>query len=98
MTTALTFRDFAAAIMSGDRTRASSVLSTLLALPDPEAATATAHFADQMKDPAFMPKAMSLRTAVQSGTDAELSALLTACFGLTDPTPSIAALRSRYPT
>lgn len=97
MTTDLTFRDFAGAIMSGDRTKATSVLSTLLSLPEADAATATAHFADRMKDPAFMPKAMSLRTAVQSGTDAELSGLLTECFDLADPTASVAALRARYP-
>jgi hypothetical protein len=93
----LTFRDFAGAIMSGDRTKAASVLATLLALPAPAAEAATAHFAGRMTDPAFMPKAMSLRTAVQSGSDAELATLLGDCFGLDDPATAIGALRARYP-
>lgn len=36
----------------------------------------------KMKDPAFMPKAMGLRTAVTSGTDAEIAELLGECFAL----------------
>ena len=95
----LTFRDFAGALMSGDRARAASVLATLLALPPDDAAAATAHFADRMKDPAFMPKAMGLRTAVTTGSDDDIGAFLADCFGLDDAQrpAALAALRSRYP-
>jgi hypothetical protein len=52
-----------------------------------------------MADPAFMPKAMGLRTAVTSGSDAEIAALLGDCFGLDGPARDAAAgaLRARYP-
>jgi len=47
-----------------------------------------------------MMKAMGLRTAVTSGTDAEIGALLRECFALAPPdeTASVAKLRERYPT
>ena len=89
----VTFRDFAGAVMTGNDPAAARVLEQLLALAPQAAEAATAHFRAHMADPAFMPKAMGLRTAVASGTDAEIAALLADCFGLADPTASIAALR-----
>ena len=83
--------------MGGDRAKASGVLETLLGLSPDAATAATGVFVENMKNPAFMPKAMGLRTAVTSGTDEEVSALLTECFGLADPAPAVAALRARYP-
>jgi hypothetical protein len=95
----VTFRDFAGAIMRGDTAAASTVLETLLELPPDHAAAATEHFRGRMADPAFLPKAMSLRTAVTSGSDDEIGALLEDCFGLTGPerTDAISAVRRRYP-
>ena len=95
----VTFRDFAGAVMTGDRGKASAVLETLLGVSADDAAAATAVFVEKMTDPAFMPKAMGLRTAVTSGTDDEVSALLTDCFGLDEParTSAVATLRTRYP-
>src|SRR3712207_1814660 len=95
----LTFRDFAGAVMQGDAARAASVLQDLLGLSQPHAISATEHFKGRMTDPAFMPKAMSLRTAVQSGSDEEIAALLGDCFGLDGPAraSAVAALRTRYP-
>lgn len=92
----LTFRDFAGAIMQGDAAAAATVLETLLALSPDQARAAAEHFRSQMADPAFMPKAMGLRHAVTSGTDAEIAALLTDCFGLAEParTSAVAALRT----
>ena len=94
----LTFRDFAGAIMQGDTMRASTVLQELLALTPAQAGASTSHFAARSKDPAFMMKAMGLRTAVTSGTDAEIGALLTDCFGLDGDarTSAVAAIRARY--
>ncbi|MBA3540328.1 MAG: hypothetical protein H0T79_12000 [Deltaproteobacteria bacterium] len=98
----LTFRDFAGAIMRGDAATAASVLATLLALEPDAAAAATEHFRARMtgNDPAFMQKAMGLRTAVTSGSDAEIAALLEDCFGLDAAARpgALAALRQRYPT
>lgn len=79
-----TFRDFAGAVMSGDATAAATVLESLLGLPAPAAAAATAHFRAAMATggPEFMGKAMGLRTAVTSGTDDDIARLLGDCFGL----------------
>jgi hypothetical protein len=46
-----------------------------------------------------MPKAMSLRTAVTTGSDAQIGELLGDCFGLdaTARDPAVAAIRRRYP-
>jgi hypothetical protein len=95
----VTFRDFAAAVMQNNDAAAASTLATLLALSPDAAGAATAHFRARMADPAFMPKAMGLRTAVTSGTDAEIGALLGDCFGLDEAarTQAIEALRRRYP-
>jgi hypothetical protein len=83
----VTFRDFAAAIMKGDVEAAGVVLHSLLELPAPSALAAAQHFQRQAaaQGPAFMGKAMGLRTAVTSGSEAEIGALLTDCFGLAGP-------------
>ena len=95
----VTFRDFAGAVMRGDSAAASAVLEALLGLAPEPAAAATAHFRSRMTDPAFMPKAMGLRTAVTSGSDAEIAALLEDCFGLDAEAggTALATLRTRYP-
>ena len=94
-----TFRDFAGAIMRGDAPAAATVLEVLLALDAAGARAATEHFRARMADPAFMPKAMGLRTAVTTGSDAEIGALLGDCFGLDGAARAgaLAALRTRYP-
>jgi len=91
----VTFRDFAGAVMTNNDVAAARVLEQLLALSPDAASAATAHFRTRMPDPAFMPKAMGLRTAVATGTDVEIAALLADCFGIADATASIAALRPR---
>ncbi len=95
----VTFRDFAGAVMQGNEQAAAVVLETLLGLSSEDAQHATAHFRSRMADPAFMPKAMGLRTAVTSGTDAQIGDLLGDCFGLDGDrrTNAVAALRRRYP-
>jgi hypothetical protein len=95
----LTFRDFAGALMGGDRAKAASVLEQLLGLTPDTATAASSYFESRMKDPAFMPKAMGLRTAVTTGTDAEISVLIEQCFGLHGPVlaGAVGALRARYP-
>lgn len=83
----LTFRDFAGAIMQGNVPAAATVLETLLGL-DPAGATRAAQFFQtqaQAAGPAFMGKAMGLRTAVASGSEPDTAALLRDCFGLEDP-------------
>ena len=96
----LTFRDFAGAVMGGDSKRAAEVLEQLLALDGTAAAAAVSHFQKSMtEDPAFMSKAMGLRTAVTSGNDGETGALLGDCFGLSGAVKdgAVAALRKQYP-
>jgi hypothetical protein len=82
----VTFRDFAGAIMKGDVEAAGAVLQQLLGLGAAESHAAAQHFAAQAASlgPAFMGKAMGLRTAVSSGSEAEIGALLHDCFGLVD--------------
>lgn len=95
----VTFRDFAAAIMKGDVAAAGEVLQPLLGLGATEARAAADHFVAQSRaaGPAFMAKAMGLRAAVASGSEAEIGALLRDCFGLGDAslTTAIAALTRR---
>lgn len=97
----ITFRDFAAAIMQKDPARAAEILQELLRVDAASAAAATSHFAQQMtaQGQGFMMKAMGLRTALSSGTDAEIGALLRECFGLGSEATAaaVAALRQRYP-
>jgi hypothetical protein len=95
----VTFRDFAAAIMKGDVVAAGAVLQPLLGLPPDQAQQAAQHFHAQStaQGPAFLGKAMGLRTATASGSDADIGALLRDCFGL-DAAPlaaAIATLRQR---
>ena len=96
------FRDFAGAVMSGNAPAAATVLEELLDLDTAQATAAATHFLARMKDggPGFMGKAMGLRTAVEGGSDADISALLTDCFGLDASTtgPAVVALRERYPS
>lgn len=94
-----TFRDFAGAIMGGDAGKAASVLEVLLGVDASAAAAATAHFQNEMAgNPQFMMRAMGLRTAVTSGSEADVVALLGDCFGLSAEAASTAAaaLRARY--
>lgn len=95
----VTFRDFAGAVMQGNTPAAAGVLEQLLALSPERAIVATEHFRGRMTDPAFLPRAMSLRTAVTTGTDDEIRALLTDCFGIAgdDHPAALAELRRRYP-
>lgn len=95
-----TFKDFAMAAMQGNVAGAASTLEILLALTAPQAQAATEHFRSRLGDPTFVPKAMGLRTAVTSGTDAEISDLLGECFGLDGElrTSATAAVRARYPS
>lgn len=95
----VTFRDFAGAVMQGNTPAAASVLEQLLALAPERARVATEHFRARMAEPAFLPRAMSLRTAVTNGTDDEIRALLTDCFQIdaADQPAALAELRRRYP-
>ncbi len=96
----VTFRDFAAAIMKGDVEGAGAVLQQLLGLPAAQAHAAAQHFQAQSiaQGPAFMGKAMGLRTAVSSGSEAEIGALLHDCFGLTEePLATAVATLTRKP-
>ena len=98
----LTFRDFAAAAMSGKADEAARVLGVLLALEPSTAATAAAHFQERSASggPEFMMKAMGLRQAVTDPDEAPARELLAACFGLDGATldGAVAALRARYRT
>lgn len=80
----VTFRDFAAAIMKAEVDAAGAVLQLLLGLGVDEARAAAQHFHAEAGalGPAFMGKAMGLRTAVAGGSEAEIGALLRECFGL----------------
>ena len=98
--TQLTFRDFAGAVMEGNTARAAEVLGQLLGLDGSAALAAAEHFQKSMAaDPAFMGKAMGLRTAVTGGTDQDIATLLGDCFDLKGgAVPSaVAALRKQYP-
>ncbi len=93
-----TFRDFASQIFAGDLAAASSTLEVLLALPPERARAAADVFREKASDPAFLPRAMSLRTAVEGADDSAVAALLGDCFGLDDDAAAAAtrALRARY--
>ena len=96
----LTFRDFAAAVMGGKPEEAARVLGVLLALDEPAATAATAHFQDGARSGGqpFMMKAMGLRQAVTAPDEAPARELVAACFGLEGATldAAVAALRARY--
>jgi len=95
----VTFRDFAAAIMKGDVAAAGAVLQPLLGLAADDAGAAAQYFQAQSAagGPAFMGKAMGLRTALASGSDAEIEALLRDCFGLADAPLARAVATLRHP-
>ncbi len=86
-------------VMQNQLPAAHGMLEELLGLPAEQAATATAFFKQQVADPAFMPKAMGLRTAVESGTDDQIGQILVECFGLdaAQREPAVAAVRKTYP-
>ena len=94
----VTFRDFAAAIMKGDVDVAGAVLQQLLGLDGDQARSAAQYFHQRStaEGPAFMGKAMGLRTALAGGSDAEIAALLVDCFGLADA-PLATALATLKP-
>jgi hypothetical protein len=96
----VTFRDFAGAIMGNDTARAAEVLGHLLGLDAEASLAAATHFQRSMAaDPTFMGKAMGLRNAVTSGSDEEIAALLSGCFGLAGAAVprAVATLRNKYP-
>src|ERR1044071_7733457 len=95
----VTFRDFAAAMMKGDGEAAGAVLQPLLGLPPDDARAAAQYFQSQAASagPAFMAKAMGLRTAVAGGSEAEIAALLRDCFGLADAPLATAVATLRHP-
>ena len=95
----ITFRDFAGAVMSNDQPGAGRVLEVLLGLSSEGGLAAAQHFLAQTQaNPSFMMKAMGLRTAVESGDDGQMSALLGECFGLSGEPLSgaVASLKKRY--
>lgn len=95
----VTFRDFAGAIMKGDVDGAGAVLQQLLGLDADGGRAAARHFQAQMtaSGPAFMGKAMGLRTAVTGGSPDEIGALLRDCFGLADAPLATAVATLRPP-
>ena len=79
----VTFRDFAGAIMATEHERAAQVLSALLGLDAPTAATATSAFVAKMAaDPQFVIKAMGLRAVVEQKDHDGATGLLRECFDL----------------
>ena len=96
----VTFREFAGALMQGNRAGAASMLEQLLGLPPAEAVKATDFFGERTKDPVFLTKAMGLRNAVQTGTDDDIANVLAECFGLDEQQRqhAVATVRNRYPT
>ncbi len=93
-----TFRDFASEIFAGNLDAASATLAGLLALDPARARAAAQHFQGKTADPSFLPRAMSLRTAIEGPDDAAIEALLIDCFALDtgEARASTAALRARY--
>ena len=94
----VTFRDFASQTFAGDVEGATQSLVVLLALSHARARAAAERFKEKTADPTFLPRAMSLRTAVEGTDEAAIAALLVECFGLADgeAASSTAALRARY--
>jgi hypothetical protein len=68
------------AVMQNQLPAAVTQVETLLGLPPDHAAAATRFFQHQVSDPAWMPKAMALRTAVESSTDDQIGDIRVACF------------------
>jgi hypothetical protein len=95
----VTFREYAMAVMQNQLPTAVAQLQTLLGLSEDHATAATTFFKQRVGDPTFMPKAMSLRQAVTSGSDAEIGDILVECFGLdaSQRTTAVATVRVHYP-
>lgn len=95
----LTFRDFAGALMQGNKPGATEMLQQLLGLPPDEAGKATEYFGERTQNPAFLAKAMGLRQAVTSGSDDDIAQILGEVFGLDEAQRpgAVAAVRKRYP-
>lgn len=85
--------------MKGDVSGAGAVLEPLLGLSGADARAAAQHFHLQSTSlgPAFMGKAMGLRTAVAGGSESEIAALMRDCFGLADAplATAVATLKQR---
>lgn len=96
---AVTFRDFVSSVMQNQLPAAVSQLQTLLGLTEAQAQAATTFFQEQAKNPAFLPKAMGLRGAVEGGDDVAMGNILVECFGLDDAqrATAVATVRSHYP-
>ena len=95
----VTFREYAMSVMQNQLPAAIGMLEQLLGLPADQAETATTFFQAQIRGPAFMPRAMGLRSAVESGSDDQIGDILVDCSGL-DPAQRasvIAAVRVVYP-
>lgn len=94
-----TFRELAMAVSQNNLELANTQLQELIGLPPDECTTAIAFFQKALLQPGFLPKAMGLRTAVESGTDQEIGDILVLCFGLDDRQRAIAVARTRenYP-
>jgi hypothetical protein len=95
----VSFRGYAMSVMQNQIPAAVIQLETLLGLSADHAATATRFFQHEVSDPSFLSKAMGLRTAVESGADAEIGDILVDCFGLdaAQRATAIAAVRVHYP-
>jgi hypothetical protein len=95
----VSFREFAMSVMQNQLETANTQLQELLGLPPAETTKAVAFFQDAVKDPSFLPKAMGLRQAVETGTDDDIGAILVACFGLDSRQRAVAVARTRenYP-
>jgi hypothetical protein len=96
---AVSFRDFVSSVMQSQIPTAVSQLQTLLGVSETEAQTATTFFQEHAKDPAFLPKAMGLRAAVESGDDVAMGQILVDCFGLDEAqrATAVATVRTHYP-
>jgi hypothetical protein len=94
-----TFRELAMSVSQNNLDLANTQLQELIGLSPDESATAVAFFQKALQQPGFLPKAMGLRTAVESGTDEEIGDILVLCFGLDDRQRAIAVARTRenYP-
>jgi hypothetical protein len=96
----VTFRGYVMALTQGQIDGAVTMLETLLGLTNDQAFMATDFFQHQLGDPTFLPKAMGLRQAIATGTDAEIGDILTACFGVQGElrTNAVATVRKNNPT
>jgi hypothetical protein len=96
---AVSFRDFVTSVMQNQIPTAVSQLQTLLGITEAQAQAATTFFREQAQDPTFLPKAMGLRAAVESGDDEGMGKILVDCFGLDEAqrATAVATVRTHYP-